>query len=57
MGFDGKCEFPLPRAGEGEGNAARATLTREVVVERECFSSAWSRRELKPLAFEARVVL
>jgi hypothetical protein len=56
-------EITLARfAGEGRGEGSHALpphpnpLPHEDVVERECFLSASSRRELKPLAFEARVV-
>jgi len=56
-------EITLARfAGEGKGEGSHVLpphpnpLPHEDVVERECFLSASSRRELKPLAFEARVV-
>jgi len=54
-------EITLARfAGRGEGSHALPPhpnpLPHEDVVERECFLLAWRRRELKPLAFEARVV-
>jgi len=52
-------EITLARFAAGVRVRTRCPLTltpHEDVVERECFLSASSRRELIPLAFEARVV-
>jgi hypothetical protein len=56
-------EITLARfAGEGRGEGSHALpphpdpLPHEDVVERESFLSASSRRDVKPLAFKARVV-
>ncbi len=55
-------DHPRPFRWEGRGEGSRALpphpipLPHEDVVKREIFLSVSSRRELKPLAFEARVI-